>query len=271
MSKIASELPFLLKLVDDPSPRVAQKVAARLSEWGPQLWEQIREQNLELSDAQHLALQCLWTFDADPDATLERAWELSARDVQNSTDWLENALLTLAHWQSGEERAVGENLLDLLASEFAASDYRQNSTALATFLFDFRGLRGAAPDDFYNPLHSNLIHTLQNSVGLPITLTCIFILVGARLDISIEGCNFPGHFLARDGRRNTVFDPYNGGRVLSQKEVTTLQKAAPLEMKAPASAQSIVERVLRNLSVAYYQNDEPSKAALMVRLAQQLS
>lgn len=262
-----SDLRFLLRLVDDPSPRVAEKVAARLAQMGPQLWAQIREENIELSDSQHLALQRVWALGADH--RLETQWEDLARQ-NDGTELLEDALLTLARWQSGTEREHGNHLLDTLAREFTQSEYRKNSVSLATFLFDFRGLRGASAHDFYNPLNSNVVHALENGVGLPITLTCIFILVGARLDIAIEGCNFPGHFLARDGRRRTVFDPYNGGRVLSEKEVTTLQKAAPAEMKMAASAQTIIERVLRNLSVAYYQNGETDKAELMLRLTGRL-
>ena len=263
-----SDLRFLLKLVDDPSPRVAEKVAARLLELGPQLWAQIREQNLELTDSQHLALQRVFAPGAD--AQLEISWA-TLREENNETRMLENALLALARWQNGQNIEMGSRLLDDLAGEFLASDYRKNSVSLATFLFDFRGLRGAPPHDFYNPLHSNLVHALENGVGLPITLACIFILVGARLDIAIEGCNFPGHFLARDGRRHTVFDPYNGGRVLSGKEVATLQRAAPLEMNKAASSQIIIERVLRNLSVAYYQSGETPKAELMLRLARRLN
>ena len=62
---------------------------------------------------------------------------------------------------------------------FLALEPCPDAVALATFLFDERGLRGAAPADYYNPLNSNLTHVLQSGAGLPITLASIFILVGA--------------------------------------------------------------------------------------------
>ena len=90
--------------------------------------------------------------------------------------------------------------------------------------------------------------------------------MGARVGLPIEGCNFPGHFLARDGRRRTVFDPFNGGRVLSAREVATLQKAAPAEMSDAATARDIIARVLRNLSVAYHHAAQNERSALMLAL-----
>ncbi len=269
--EIMHELPFLLRLLDDPSPAVASKIAARLRALGPDIWREIEAQQIELSNAQRMALETLWLQDApaqneDATARLWAQWgELGA--LKNETEYLERALFALASWQNGNDVSVqGAALLDRLASEFKSFGDSHDTLALAQFLFDFRGLRGAPPADFYEPRNSNLLFVLEESVGLPISLACVFILVGARVGLHIEGCNFPGHFLARDGNRQRVFDPYNRGRMLSAREVATLQKAAPGEMNSGASAREIIARVLRNLSVAYHHGDEGEHSGLMLSL-----
>ncbi len=298
-----TELAALLKLCDDPSPVVALKVASRLREIavaapGNDLWALIDAQNLPITSAQRDALGTILAApppeaDDSGDETehlaeqrairLRAAWR-DLRFAGDETSLLETALLALADWQSGAGTgARGRDLLDEMALEFGdfevpaeAEISGESGTknggewseagALAYFLFDFKNLRGASADEYYHPLQSNLTAALESGRGLPITLACIFILVGRRVGLSIQGCSFPGHFLARDGQTRRVFDPYNGGKALSPREVGALQRAAPAEMSEAASAPAIVARVLRNLSVAYYQSGEGQKSALMLEL-----
>ena len=257
-----NDLPFLLRLIDDPSPRVRARVAARLRELGAGVLK--ADETLEMAPAQRELLEEV--FASRDERVLQAQWaRLQSED--DDRIYLEKSLLALGCWQTGEVRAHrASGLLDDLAVAFVALEPCPDSVALAHFLFEERGLRGAAAGDYYNPLNSNLTHVLESGAGLPITLACIFILVGARVGLEIEGCNFPGHFLARDGRRRTVFDPFNGGRVLSPREVATLQKAAPGEMADAASARDIVARVLRNLSVAYYHAGDGGYSGLMLSL-----
>lgn len=261
---LLAELPFLLRLLDDPSPVVHERVVAKIRELGTAVWENIESEDLPLSSAQHAMLEDI--FSSRDERSLRAEW---AR-LQSETDetlYLEKCLLMLARWQiGGLEAARAGELMDDLAGAFLALEPCPDSVALATFLFNEGHLHGAPASDYYHPLNSNLTHVLQTGAGLPITLACIFILVGARVGLQIEGCNYPGHFLARDGRRRTVFDPFNGGRVLSPREVATLQKAAPIEMSDAATARDIVARVLRNLSVAYHHAGENEHSALMLSL-----
>ena len=259
-----NDLPFLLRLLDDPSPTVKARVAARLRALGAEVWNEIEAARLPLSLAQRGQLERILA--AHDDRALRAQWARIQGESDDKT-YLENCLLALDRWQISELAARrASDLLDDLAGEFLALEPCPDAVALAHFLFEQQGLSGAAPDDYYNPLNSNLTHALENGVGLPITLACIFILVGARVGLEIEGCNFPGHFLARDGRRHTVFDPFNGGRILSAREVATLLKAAPGEMTGAASAREIIARVLRNLSVAFHHAGETERSGLMLSL-----
>lgn len=287
-----TELAALIKLCDDPSPAIATKIAGRLREAadrapGSDIWALIEAQNLILSASQRAALEAIFAVsapkadgdEADGDEAaretkLRAAWR-ALRFEDDETSLLESALLALCDWQSGSGTgARGRELLDEMAIEFGDFEFPDDArrgewseaAALAYFLFDFKRLCGAPSEYYYHPLQSNLTAALESGHGLPITLTCIFILVGRRVGLPIQGCSFPGHFLARDGRTQRVFDPFNGGRALSPREVGALQRAAPGEMSEAAPARDIVARVLRNLSVAYYQSGESDKSALMLSL-----
>lgn len=281
-----NELAALLKLCDDPSPAIAGKIARRLREIAgkAQLWDMVEAQGLPVSDSQRAALEAVFAVSNPEEVSSEAAREAQLRGIwrdlraeTDETSLLETALLALCDWQSGAGAgARGRDLLDEIALEFGdfelpesvATRNGSEAAALAYFLFDFKNLRGAPSDEYYHPLQSNLTCTLENGHGLPITLACIFILVGRRVGLSIQGCSFPGHFLARDGQSRRVFDPFNGGRALSPREVGALKRAAPAEMSEAAPAREIIARVLRNLSVAYYQSGESEKSALMLALLQ---
>lgn len=237
---MAPDLPALLRLVDDPSPHVAQKVAARLRTLGDEVWNDIEERALPLSPSQRVALQlALAPSEAasaiepqSPEATT-RLWQ-EWRELQSERDeirFLGSALCAISSWLRGEpssERCA--QLLDELAARFRDSGEPFDAASLSGFLFETGELRGADASRFTQTSNSDLLFTLEEGEGLPITLSCVFILVGARLGIVIEGCNFPGHFLTRDASERSVFDPYNRGRMLSPREVASLRRAAPTEM-----------------------------------------
>lgn len=278
-----SQLPFLIRLVDDPSPAVRDKVTRVLRAFGPQLSSHIQALEIKLSPQQKAALGRVIAAD---EASIRSAWtnwvQASQRTQTSEHQKLEAALDVLARWPSGRtqngERAPRlRTLLDNLAEDFLDRDGTPDPEELSQFLFGDldvggKGFVGAPAEDYYNPHNSNLAWAIENGQGLPITLTCLFMLVGERVDLTIHGCSFPGHFLARvreDGH-DWLFDPFNGGRMLSANEVAALRKVAPHELSEPPSAVAIVTRVLHNLINAYRQNDDEIRLAFVLELLQEL-
>lgn len=229
-----SNLPFLLRLMDDKSPTVRAKVARELAALGPELEAEIHRQGLVPTREQWALVSEIvpiapgheefgdetlnsLAFDAttfgesssgagdsglggfDGDAALRGAW-LHWLKIKNENQKLEAALGLLARWQLGsDDSSPLGTLLDELAADFRASLRPNEPEELSRWLFSSEGrdLRGAPPEGMYNPLHSNLIHVIKARRGIPISLASVFILVGHRLGLDISGCNFPGHFLAR--------------------------------------------------------------------------
>lgn len=180
------------------------------------------------------------------------------------------ALLSAFHGQR-ESAEVLSRSLNQVASDFKATGMDRDAFRLARYLFAERGLSGNR-DNYYAPDNSDLMWVLENRLGIPISLVSIYMLVGARLGIAVHGCNWPGHFLAiteQDGRKMLV-DCFAGGRFINEDVMRRVQTSAPPAARAllrmPASAVSIVLRVLNNLTYAYKQAERWQDHHLMREL-----
>jgi hypothetical protein len=138
---------------------------------------------------------------------------------------------------------------------------REKLHCLVRYLAKEQGLGGAG-EDYYHPRNGYLPWAMEFRCGLPITLTLIYILVGSRLNIPVEGIAAPGHFLARlDG---IIFDPYRHGRILTDGEWELIASEVPLKQRPlltkPCSPVQTMHRLLINLRNCYVKrNDVPSR------------
>ena len=273
------QLPFLIRLADDSSPRVRERVASELRAFGSRLESEIRAQSIVLSRSQRTALDALqiedemsrswlgWLSQSDENAKLEAAlshltqWQIESESASSGETQLSTQLNLLSRRRSSkhDKPQLGE-VLDRLALEFRATGRPWHPEALSAWLFVERGLRGDTRD-YYNARNSNLLHVIESKRGIPISLSCVFILVGARLGLDIRGCNFPGHFLAhaRSGGLDLLFDCFDAGRLLSPFETNAIRKAEPKLLSTRMPSEVIVARVLRNLTVAYEHTGEFDK------------
>jgi regulator of sirC expression with transglutaminase-like and TPR domain len=92
--------------------------------------------------------------------------------------------------------------------------------ALNRYLFQELGFRGNQ-QDYFDPRNSFLNDVLDRRLGIPITLSLIYLEVGRRLGLRLQGVAFPGHFLVklplRDGE--VILDPYAQGASLGIQEL----------------------------------------------------
>jgi regulator of sirC expression with transglutaminase-like and TPR domain len=147
--------------------------------------------------------------------------------------------------------------------------------ALNEFLFDEIGFTGNT-ESYYDPRNSYLNDVMDRKTGIPITLSVIYMAIGRRVGLPLEGVSFPGHFLVRLRLRNgvLVLDPFAGGAPQSVAELRErLQRVIPpgaLEKVAagdlpldqflePATNRQILARVLRNLKAIYREKDQPER------------
>src|SRR5439155_20418250 len=67
---------------------------------------------------------------------------------------------------------------------------------LNRLLFEEMGFRGNR-EEYYDPRNSFLNDVLDRRVGIPITLSAVYLEVGRRIGCRLAGVAFPGHFMVR--------------------------------------------------------------------------
>jgi regulator of sirC expression with transglutaminase-like and TPR domain len=155
------------------------------------------------------------------------------------------------------------------------SAVEERVAALNEFLFDDLGFRGNT-EEYYDPRNSYLNDVIDRKTGIPISLSVIYMAVGRRVGLPLEGVSFPGHFLVRVRLRAgvLVLDPFAGGAPQSEADLRErLQRVIPPEATdnvpvselpldqflEAATNRQVLARVLRNLKVIYRETDKPER------------
>ena len=138
-------------------------------------------------------------------------------------------------------------------------DSLARANMLSEYLFDEVGF-SANQEDYYDPRNSYLNEVLERRLGIPITLSLLYMEVGKRLDMDLEGVGMPGHFLVRvkSGSEDILVDPFHRGILLSEQECARrLQEivgntvAWDKRYVAGVSGRELIKRILRNLGAIY--------------------
>ena len=266
MNGNVKNLPYVLELLDDATPVVRDAVRAELLGFGDTLDEVLKGLNPPPSpDQREQIRQLLLPIRRQRFEEQWSAWY----GLDDLYDQLETAYQLMAEYlepDSGQPRLAP--LLDRLAGEYREQADAINVRTLSGFLFHQKAFRGAHID-YYSPENSNLVHVLQTRRGIPLSLTCLLMLVGKRVGLAIQGCNFPGHFLARSGHgRDRLFiDCFDRGKFLSEVDLIHAHGEAVREsLRSEATAKVILERMLRNLVQAFRKRGHEDQADFMMHM-----
>ena len=167
---------------------------------------------------------------------------------------------------------LGATLRDRLAGETTPE---RQMAVLNTLLFGEEGFRGNGAR-YYDPRNSYLNDVLDRRLGIPITLSLVYVEVGRRAGLPLSGVGLPGHFIvAYDAPAGALVDPFNCGRPLSVADCEQLLRQTfgssfrlePSHL-APTSPRHILARLIANLKVAYERAGDLQRA---LRASEQLS
>jgi regulator of sirC expression with transglutaminase-like and TPR domain len=148
----------------------------------------------------------------------------------------------------------------------------ERGQALARFLFTDLGIRGNE-EEYYDPRNSYLNDVMDRRLGIPISLSALFLHIAERTGIQAEGIGLPGHFVVavRDQEAQRFFDPFEGDEPLSREDLRDLLERRTgyrgvfhEEWVRPVDNRSILARMLFNLRGAYLGQDDWPKAVLVV-------
>jgi regulator of sirC expression with transglutaminase-like and TPR domain len=92
------------------------------------------------------------------------------------------------------------------------------------YVFGTLGFAGNR-EQYLDPRNSYLNEVIGRRLGIPITLSIVYIEVGRRAGLPLSGIGFPGHFLVGcepEGEERLIIDAFGGGTMLSEPECRTL-------------------------------------------------
>ena len=129
-------------------------------------------------------------------------------------------------------------------------------------------------DEYYDPKNSFLNDVLERKIGIPITLSILYMHLGEMLQLPLMGVSFPGHFLVKldlnDGA--IILDPYYGGISLSEDDLyerlqdfygSKVKRQATYEFLESCTRMEIIVRIMRNLRNLYMYDGLWEKALTM--------
>ncbi len=271
----APRLSHLISLLDDDSEVVRAAVRQQLADMHHELPNKLEELDRPLTDEEELTVGEL--LEPVRRTELEENW-MRWRWLPEPDEQLETALSSLSAFLNGwKTRSLDmSRRIDGIAEAAFAEQGRMSARELAEWMFGGRAeaarYRGNSKD-YYSPHNSNLFWVMDTGMGNPISLCCLYRLVAKRFGLAIEGCNFPGHFLARVVVDDSLWlvDCFNRGRFMLAEDVARHHPAANPGMeelvREPASADAILLRILRNLDESYDRLSLMSERQLMRKLA----
>lgn len=194
---------------------------------------------------------------------------------EEAIDLAETALLIATHaypdLDVAHQLARIEELAKTLESRIQPdSGPSQRILALNEYLFAELGF-AANEEDYYDPRNCCLNEVLDRRVGIPITLSMLYMEVGGRIGLPLQGVSFPGHFLVKCALPEgpVVLDPYSGGISLGVEDLQKrlrevrggeVSRALVADMLGVAGKKEIILRLLRNLKAIYLRSQQFDRA-----------
>ncbi|WP_009631682.1 SirB1 family protein [Synechocystis sp. PCC 7509] len=169
------------------------------------------------------------------------------------------------------------NTLDAMAAELKKRLPSQryplkNIQTINSYLYDDLKFSGNVTE-YYDPRNSFLNDVIERRVGIPITLSLVYLEIAKRIDFPMVGVGMPGHFVIRPqlADMEIFVDPFNHGEVLfledCQERIMKVY-GQPVVMQpeffATISNRQFLARMLSNLKLIYLNSQQLEKALAAV-------
>lgn len=276
-----AELNHLIKLLDDEDESVYKSIRERFISHGELSSDFLRnfveDDNVLLRKRANEIISTI---------NLERI-ERKFAEISGEREMLEEAVFLIAEFgYPGYARLKYKDKLDVMAAEirtYLNSIFPDDSNtgpvaklnAINSYLFEAKGFRGNK-EDYYDPDNSYINRVLDTKLGIPITLSAIYIFIARRLGMPVYGVNLPGHFIVKYSENGEEYfiDPFNEGIIVSRPEAAEFvrnlgmsdEDLGKIPYLSVAEDKDIVLRMLRNLSEIYKEKKDEIRAAQIERL-----
>lgn len=279
------DLDHLIALLDDNDPQVFRAVRSELQTRGLEVIPQL-EKIWELSTSAHVqermetlihSIQFTYTRNN------LRSWvSAGAASVLEGATYV--AQLQYPHLKLSEVVAeIAKIAGDVYLSAGNHLTAYEKVKLLNYVIFDLNNFnRNTA--NYYSPQNSFINQVIESRKGNPISLGIVYLAVAQKLELPIYGVNLPKCFVLAymneyrhsndiDLSNDVLFyvNPYNKGSVLNRKDIDEFIAQQQLKVRSefyvPCDNQSIIQRLILNLMIAYEkmgfeEKNEPLKELL---------
>jgi len=138
-------------------------------------------------------------------------------------------------------------------------DVYRSIAALNYVLFHELGFHGNR-ENYFDPKNSYLNEVLERRIGIPISLSVLYMEVARRIGLTLYGVGFPGHFLVKHtgDSEEILIDPFNQGEIRSRESLETMlyrsyggEIGFDAEFLEATPKKQILRRMLNNLKIIY--------------------
>ncbi|HSP54995.1 MAG TPA: tetratricopeptide repeat protein [Dehalococcoidia bacterium] len=211
---------------------------------------------------------------------VRNAFAESIRLPDEQIDLADSALLIAQEEYPELDRLRYLEMLDELADGArmrlgGETDLYVRVNVLSEYLFDEEKFTGNE-SDYYDPRNSFLNEVLERRLGIPITLSLVYMEVGRRLGMAVVGVGMPGHFLAKylGEREEIVIDPFRRGIIMSAEDCRQLLRRVTGDVLPVSTGdlpvlgpKEMLNRMLNNLKGIYLaRKDYPRSLAAVERM-----
>ena len=261
-----NELKALVSLLDDTDNRIVEQIESKILSFG-----------------------------VDIVPVLEREWESNLNPLlQNRLEGIIHVLqfkevkIRLENWKQKPENDLLEGMWIVASYQYPELDilelrqnieqiYHEIWVELANVTNPMNKIRtmnyilyqklkfGANTKNFHAPSNSMINQVLDSKKGNPISLGVIYVLLAQKLDLPVYGVNLPNLFVVTYTSPEETFyvNAFNRGLIFSKADIDTyiaqLNLPASPMFYEPCSNLAIIQRVLRNLIVAFERLGEVDK------------
>lgn len=267
-----NQIRALIRLLSDEDDRIVRTISGRLIDIGPTAVPLLQEAEIEQPE---MADRIASVLEEIRGSKLEDELTSLASLTDDAMNLEVGAFLIARYAYPALEVDRYHAQLDTMAGEVRARIGHRASgeeavNALNRYLFIEQGFKGNTKN-YYEVENSYINCVMDRRVGIPISLSVVYLLIGERLALPLIGIGMPGHFLVKyESDRYKIFiDCFNGGALLTEKNCARFLTEAGYGFddkylqKSPVRA--VLSRMIKNLLAIYAKSDETGKAARLTK------
>ena len=284
-----SKIQALIRLLEDPDPKINSVVKAKLVSYGKLVLPHIENawhSDIHDHDHQERTVEVLRQIQIDDLKNKLQKWkESSTRDLLQGT-------LIISQFQFPDiDTSEIESEIDRIKQQVWLEINEENTAfeivkIFNHVLFDLCGFK-PSKSNFHAPQNSYINLVLKHKKGNPLSLSILYSIIAQRLEIPIYGVNLPNQFvlgymdenqtlkmLDANSDKSVLFyiNPFSKGRIFDSNEIEGYLRSLNLPLKnnyiEPCSNTDILKRMLKNLSYSYKKVGETDKVNELQELQQ---